>query len=230
MVDDFHINNNMFDESQLWLRCARTSAKRRTSVLASACQVTRREPGGNTIDMDIIRPPCSMECYTAATCASILAKPDDPTGLLPIGASIPKAKFIASITATDSHSVNKLLSKWISNQQEELGTNRFHVASYCTQHKTGNAVQQVTEYLGLIRPGFSLAACLQAGDIAKDLDADLEAVLQQHLEVVDPAVVALDAPDNTRQFLRELLEQCYIGHLARVASRIGQSSKEKPMR
>ena len=213
VVDDFHINNNMFDESQLWLRCSK-GGKRQKRVLAAGCQVTRRKPGGSTVDLDIIRPPSSMECYTAATCASILAKPNDPTGLLPSGAAAPKAKFFASMTATDSHSVNKLLSKWISKHQGEGGTTHFHVPSYCTQHKTGNAVQQVTEYLGLIRPGFALAACLQAGDIAKSLDADLEAVLEQQLEVVDPATVALDAPDDTQRFLRELLEQCHVGPLA----------------
>ena len=93
VVDDFHINNNMFDESQLWLRCSGQGGKRRRRVLAAGCQVTRRKPGGSTVDIDIIRPPSEMECYTAATCASILAKPDDPTGLLPTGASAPKAIF-----------------------------------------------------------------------------------------------------------------------------------------
>ena len=231
VVDDFHINNNMFDESQLWLRDSQ-GGKRRRRVLAAGCQVTRRKPGGNTLDIDIIRPPCPMECYTAATCASILAKPDDPTGLLPTGASAPKAKYFASITATDSHSVNKLLSKWISKEQASgQGETNFHVAMYCTQHKTGNAVQQVTEYLGLIRPGFALAACLQAGDIAKDLDDDLEAVLEQQLEIVDPATAALDAPDDTRAFLRELLEQCHVGppasvHVGPLASERSSRAKE----
>ena len=50
---------------------------------------------------------------------------------------------------------------------------------------------------------------MQAGDIAKSLDADLEAVLEQQLEVVDPATVALDAPDDTQRFLRELLEMSH---------------------
>ncbi len=41
-----------------------------------------------------------------------------------------------------------------------------HVASYCTQHKTGNAVEQITKFLGVLSPSFCLASCLTNGDIA----------------------------------------------------------------
>ena len=74
---------------------------------------------------------------------------------------------------------------------------------------------------------------MQAGDIAKGLDADLEAVLEQQLEVVDPATVALDAPDDTRIFLRELLEECHVGPLASAGlwpPRSGHPVLRRPMR
>ena len=74
-----------------------------------------------------------------------LGKPDDSAGLLPQGDAVPKAKYVGCLTATDSHSVNKLVSKWISKSHTGLGPTRVHVPSYCTQHKTGNAVQQVSE-------------------------------------------------------------------------------------
>ena len=99
------------------------------------------------------------------------------------------------------------------HEQEDLQgvdePERYHVASYCTQHKTGNVVQQVSEYLGLIRPGFALASCLATADIMDKLEFDLRVVLDMELEVVDPETTRLDAPGD-QSFLRELFEQAYI--------------------
>ena len=133
--DDFHINNLMFDETQLWLRL-KTGNKKRRRVLASASQVTRRAPGATIVDMDVLRPPVEMDHYTAATCAAILGRPDDTAGLLPRGDAVPAAQYVGTLTAFDSHSVNKLISKWVSTEQEDLEPPRFHVASFCTQHKS----------------------------------------------------------------------------------------------
>ena len=213
-VDDFQINNLMFDETQLWLKEGRQGcSKKRRRVLATASQVARKAPGGSIVDMDVLRPPVEMKRYTSGTCVSILGKPDDSAGLLPQGDAVPKVRFLACLTAFDSHSVNKLVSKWVAAQQEDLeGPPRFHVASYCAQHKTGTAVQLVSEYLGLIRPGFALASCLATGSISDDLDCELRAVLDQELDVIDPAVVRFDALDSTQQIhmLRELFEICYV--------------------
>ena len=79
------------------------------------------------------------------------------------------------------------------------------LASYCAQHVTGSTVQDVSEYLGLIQPGFAFASCLSTGDIADDLDAHLLAATTEKLEVVDPADFALDDPQAERRqtdFLR----------------------------
>ena len=210
----FQINNLMFDETQLWLKeGAHGCSKKRRRVLATASQVTTRAPGSSTVDMDVLRPPVEMKRYTSGTCVAVLGKPDDSAGLLPQGDAMPKVRFLACLTAFDSHSVNKLVSKWVATRQEGVeGPPRFHVASYCAQHKTGNAVQQVSEYLGLIRPGFALASCLATGSISDDLDCELRAVLDQELNVIDPAVALFDAPDSTQQIhvLRELFEVCYV--------------------
>ena len=79
-------------------------------------------------------------------------------------------------------------------------------------------VQHVTEYLGFTRPGFALASCLSIGEIAEDLDFDLRMVLQLELDVVDPAALELDAPDDMRHsaFLHELFEQCHVQALVIV--------------
>ena len=124
----------------------------------------------------------------------------------------PVVKYVDSITTTDSHTVNKLLSKWISAEHAELGQQRFHVASWCTQHMTGSAIQEVTVYLGLTRPGYALASCLATGEVADDVDAEIRAVLADELEVLDPAELEVDAPDsdNMMEFLSELFEQCYV--------------------
>ena len=54
VADDFHIKNNMFDETQLWLKApGRSARKKRRRVLASATQVTRRARGGTTTDSDV---------------------------------------------------------------------------------------------------------------------------------------------------------------------------------
>ena len=91
-VDDFHINNLMFDETQLWLK--ERGSKKRRRVLATASQVTRRAPGCSVVDMDVLRPPAEMKRYTAGTCAAVLGKPDDSAGLLPKGDAVPKARFL----------------------------------------------------------------------------------------------------------------------------------------
>ena len=223
--DEFQINNNMFDESQLWIRnvgMGKQRGYRRKKlyrVLASGTQVTRKAPDGPIQDTDLWRSPKVMREYTAASCAGVLAQAHDTAGLHPSGDATPKAKYFASITATDSHTVNKLCSKWISMSQEQedllglvLGQDqpkRYHVTSYCIQHKTGNVVQQVSEYLDLIRPGFALASCFATASIMDKLEFDLRVVLGMQLEVVDPEKTELDAPAD-QSFLRELFEQAYI--------------------
>ena len=107
-----------------------------------------------------------------------------------------RLNIFASLIAFDSHAVNKLVSKWVSAKQERLAQLCFHVASYCTQHMTGNVVEQVSKYLGIIRPGFALASCLATGAISDSVGCELFAVLEKDLEVVDPTALELAAPSS----------------------------------
>ena len=137
---------------------------------------------------------------------------------------MPLARYVATLTATDSHSVNKLTSKWIASEQKPLGKNRFHFAAWCTQHKTGNAVEQVSDYLDIIKPGFCIASCLSVADIAEDLDEDVRHVLEDDLDVLDPASAPLDAGQQREQdFLKELFEQCHV----LASGPVGDSEEER---
>ena len=101
VADDFQINNNMFDESRLWL-LTKGERKRQRSVLASATQVTRKAAsGGGLEDIDIIRAPAVLPRYTAAACAGVLAQPDDCAGILPRDDATFDVEYFGSIAASD---------------------------------------------------------------------------------------------------------------------------------
>ena len=74
-------------------------------------------------DTNIIRPPALMLRCTAASCAGVVGQPKDPFGILPDDQTLPKAAYYGLLTATDSHSVNKLVSKFIAAHVDKR--NRF---------------------------------------------------------------------------------------------------------
>ena len=131
---DFYITNNMSDETRLPLGFPRT---RKSSCLAWHSQVTYKEGGaGNAIhDHDIIRPPRHLKSYKAATLWKIMALEDDSAGLRPCGGCLPQAKYIGILTANDSHAVNKLLSKYVS---QNLKPNEYHLMCLCMHHRVGS--------------------------------------------------------------------------------------------
>ena len=47
-----------------------------------------------------------------------MGQPTDPFGIAP-GSAAPKAKYNASLTSTDSHSVNRLVEKWAAQRVDE---------------------------------------------------------------------------------------------------------------
>ena len=57
-----------------------------------------------------------VKSCTAAACAAVVGKPTDPFGIGPSGEVLPLAAYYAYLTASDSHAVNKLLSKFISRE------------------------------------------------------------------------------------------------------------------
>ena len=83
------------------------------------CQITWQETDGKVHDMDIGRAPQLVKSCTAATCAGIVGQPTDPFGIAPDSDTSPKATFNASLTSTDSHSVNKLVEKWAAQRVDE---------------------------------------------------------------------------------------------------------------
>ena len=79
--DDFQINDNIFDESRLWIRRKRGGRKRQHSILALATQVTRQAAGCPGVkETDITRTFALLNRFTAAHCAGVLARPDECTG------------------------------------------------------------------------------------------------------------------------------------------------------
>ena len=100
-------------------------------------------------DLDVNRPPREVESYTASVLWSMLGQADDTAGLQPQGDALPIAKYYGTLQATDSHSVNKLLNKYLDTV---LKPNEFHLASYCVQHMTGSTAEAC--------PVSSLSPCL----------------------------------------------------------------------
>ena len=207
----FLITNNMHDETKLFVR-GFGKGRKRQRVLASFGQVTWKGHDGEVRDLDVFRTPAVLSSYTAATCATELASPDDVAGLMPRGDARANAKYYGTLMATDSHAVNELCSKWISATIRSLGLrNHFHIASFCTQHKTGAAIEAVTKYLGLLSPTFCIASLMAGGDYADDVEKRARAILEETMDVVDPEDIVLDE-DGQRQldFAKELLRQCYV--------------------
>ena len=208
---DFYITNNMFDETRLFVGGFGRGTKRQR-VLAASGQVTWKARGSDTVqDQRVLRSPEVLSSYTAAVCANVVGKGDDPASVHPVSAR-PAAQYYGSLTATDAHSVNGLLSKWIIAQQSEAGKNFFHLPMFCIQHKTGAVVEKVTKFLGLLSPSFCMASCLSDGDFLDDMEVHMSATLSDVLDVRDPAEPIFDEDEDRRQkwLARELLEQCYI--------------------
>ena len=301
---EMYITNNMFDETKLYVAAPGGYRAKRRCTLAQRCQSTfQRTPAAEPEDNDIIRPPALMGRCTAKNCAGVVGDPKDPFGILPERATVPKAAFYGIATATDSHSVNKLVSKFVAAEVDRRNTYKYkgphgaddsmdpflasflagivpalggdgtandppivpdpmqasgsaalggdaiappivpdpmqasasaalggdatanapplaaegpshkapfwaHVASYCIQHKTGNVVENVTKFLGLLGPSFCLASVLADGDDVIEQSMDL---LEKKLEVVDPATIHFSPADKKHlQFQKELLELCLV--------------------
>jgi hypothetical protein len=206
----------MLDETQLFVKGFGRGRKRQR-VLAAVGQVAWQGPEDLAVtDVDIIRAPTVLKQYTSACCAQVCAHADDPTGILPRsgGDLAINAKYIASILAADKHSVNVLLNKWGCCKQRAVGPNRFFVCLYCVQHRTGNIVEQVTKYLGLITPCFCISSMLARGDLSQDLEEYLRPVVDKMLDIVDPTTETPAAGQEDQQrhaeFAKELLNLCYV--------------------
>ena len=102
----------MFDETQLYIAAPGGRRAKRRRTIAHNSQITYQEEGAEVTDVGVLRAPAVVLRCTAASTAAVVGKPTDPCGIQPD--SMPHASYYGILTATDSHSVNKLVSKWIS--------------------------------------------------------------------------------------------------------------------
>ena len=205
----YYITNNMCDETKLPFG-KHSSRKRR--CLAWHGQATWSTDEGGVEDVDIIRPPRILGRYTAATLHNLMAQGSETAGLYPRGDALPSAELLASLTASDSHAVNLLLSKQLS---AELPPNHLHICSLCMQHRTGSVLEEVSKKWGLLPPSFCLATQLQHGDFHDDLMKCVGLVLTKYLQVKDPADVDEMPPSSEEmEFANDLLSACYVSGLS----------------
>ena len=107
-----YLTNSMFDETKLYVAAPGGRRAKRRRTIAHGCQITYQEHGATVTDVDVVRPPALVLRCTAASTAAVVGKPTDPCGIAP--EVLPCAPYYGILTATDSHSVNKKVSKWIS--------------------------------------------------------------------------------------------------------------------
>ena len=121
---NFYITNNMFDETRLYVAAPGGHRAKRRRTIAHGCQITYKERACDVQDVDVVRAPALVLRCTAATTAGVVGKPTDQCGIEPH--VLPCAPFYGLLTATDSHSVNKKVSKVISQRVDKQKQIRLH--------------------------------------------------------------------------------------------------------
>ena len=206
----FAITNNMHDETKLPLGWPST---KRQSVLAWHSQLTIGMHSGPTEDHDVLRPPKVLKAYNGATVWTMIAQEDDTAGMRPQGDALPQADYYGFLSATDSHSVNKLLSKFTI---ASLQNREYHICSLCTQHRTGSVCEEVSKQWGLLPPSFCLASQMRNADFHEDIHEGVAVILSKFLQV-EPAASGLAPRDSGlaqgnlfESLAEELLALCYV--------------------
>ena len=208
----FYITNNMCDETKLPIGWPRT---RRQSILAWHSQATWCDEQADvasglvfsTHDEDFIRAPAILKSYTAATLWALMGKPEDSVGFSPGGDSKPDAHYYGSLASWDTHSVNVLLSKYLG---ENLPPNHFHLASFCIQHRTGSACEEVSKKWNLLPASFCLARQMQSADFYDGLEESVAEVLTKYLFCLETAPETAPADRDLSKFAQRLLAFCHV--------------------
>ena len=142
-------------------------------------QFSYKEVDNDTVvDIDVARAPQVMGRYTAATLAAVMGNESDLFGISPSPETLPACSLRATMTTSDSHSVNKLLSKWLSLTPEP---NHFHLASYCIQHRTGSVCEAIGAQWGFMPGTFCLATQLEHKDFYTDVENAVKQVVSKYL-------------------------------------------------
>ena len=217
----FYITNNMFDETKLLIGWPQAQ---RRSCLAWHSQATWSPEPGDIQDAEIIRPPRELDAYTAAACWGLCGDPTDSAGLWPCGAAMPEAEYKGILTATDSHAVNVLLSKYLV---ASLPADHFHIASFCMQHRTGSVCEEISKLWGLLPPCFCLASQTKNADFYNDLGSTVRMVLRKYLYVVDPARGPPDTSESDLRMCEFAKELIYLCHVATISDNTERSVEEE---
>ena len=203
----FWITGHVFDETKIWYK-VRDMGYRHFSTLAHHTQTTFKEAGQVTQDEDIIRAPKAMERYTAATQFSILT--DDPiAGIMAQEGSRPLARFYGTVTASDSHQVNKLTVKVV---RARMPPDELLLPCFCLQHPVGTAAEHVAKYLNVFTRVWTLSKTFNQGDFFQSLLKKLQSILEDPdsgIEVVDPAQFELDRGDLGVEFTESIMDWCW---------------------
>ena len=205
-----YLTGNMADETKLPFSKPR-SRKRR--CLAWHSQVSWMDGGGEVRDLDVVRSPAIVKAYNAAIQWQVMAREGDIAGLRPCAAALPDAEFYGSTFIGDSHSVNKLCSKFAATDPRP---NFFHAGSWCQQHRAGSVSEAIGERMGFLPASLCLATQMEQGDFYDELEESVTAVLVRYLVCVYGAATAL-GPEDLRlcMFARELLRICHVGGISR---------------
>ena len=198
----FVITNNMFDATTLEVKCPSPFLR---SVFARHSQITWQNLDGVIQDMDIVQPPRVLSHYTADVCWSALTGEEYIGSILPSTPVKPLAQFYGTLTAMDSHSVNK---KVLQSLLAKLPPASFHLATFCLQHKTGHVMEAVTKHLRIIGSCFCIAKQFHHGNFLESMKQKLRVIVEEELQVVKPGDVR--AADLNTEFGKALLKQCFV--------------------
>ena len=205
----------MYDETKLPFGKPACS-KRRCLAWHTQCTIT--DSDGHVTDRDVTRPPRVMAGYTAGTVWNIVAQPGDVMGLAPMDDALMDAKYQTTMTTSDSHEVNKAVSKHLV---DVLPPTHFHIRSLCAQHRAGATCEDVGNKFGLLPGSMCVANLFEQDDFKRDLETAVTQVLFKYLHCVlsvDDLLQQTWGPqelERLRNFAEELLRVCHVSGLSR---------------
>lgn len=177
------------------------------------------------MDEDVVRSPKILRRANAACMWAALKGQDDDAGLRPGNGSSewPQARFHATLTSSDSASVNHLLIKHL---ETVVADNHFVMSAFCLQHRTGSAVEAMTKRLGILGKVMCTAHVWQSGDFAHELKDAVRSVLEEDLVIRPLSERIADARGDL--FATEMLGHALKLQGPGVADAAGAESESEP--
>jgi len=201
----FFISTNMFDASKFPVRCRKNRRARLREVLASHSQVTWGTGGRQVFDQAFIRRPRVLRpAYTAGSQWAVVGE-GDAASIAPPPHKALRARFKASVTVSDSHTINKLTNKYA---RLVLPKTHLLLPCYCFQHRTGSGVEDITTTLGGFTDIWCAAKTFEDYDFVEDTKARIRAYAHKRCEVVE--TYEPREHDLPTAFGEALLDECYV--------------------